>query len=1132
MRGSKLSFFGRVGFAKKLFLLIFGVLFFTISHTPAFAQGIDWPTLGFTQAFTNTFTEPIGITHAGDGSGRLFIVQQPGQVLIAQSGSVLSPPFLNISNRVLSTGQEQGLLGLAFPSNFSTGHHFYVDYTRKTDGAIVVSRFFISSTNANVAATNSEQIVLVIPKPTPSTTYNNHNAGQLAFGPDGYLYIGVGDGGSEGDPLNYGQATTNMFGKILRIDVESGVSPYAIPSSNPFVSSNNYVHEAWAYGLRNPWRFSFDDQTGDLYIGDVGQNNYEEIDFQPAGSPGGQNYGWRIMEAYSNYDVPSGFTNFASLTLPVTAYSHASIPADFSAAVIGGYVYRGPNIPRMNGMYFYGDFAAGWVWGLMRTGTNWQNQALVAPSQVTNLTISTFGEDDSGQLYLANYYGGKIYQIQDTLQTWTPSFSAPGGIINSNTVIVTCLTTNAEIHYTTNGINPTVSDPIIASGDSILVTSGFTNKVWAFRSDLAPSGVATAVFTLKAGTPVFSPAAGPITNGTTISISTVTSVAVIYYTLDGSIPSTTSPVYTAPLVINGGTTIKAMAVATNYQNSSLQSTFFQLVQTATPIFNPASGPVIYGTNISISCATPGSTIYYTLDGTTPTTNSAAYSVPLAIYGDTSLNAFATTPGNLNSAVQSQFYTLVTAAAPVLNPPIGPVTNGTIVSISCATPRSIIYYTVDGSTPTTNSPIYSGSFPINGGVTVQAFAVANFYGNSGIVSETYLYKSMENTVVFTVANGLSSPEGICIDSSSDLYVSEEGSNAIVEISPSGQKTNIATISGPQGICIDSADNLYVGDNASQIWKISSNGTKGVLVKISGIYSADQIKIGPDNNIYAGYYCCVQKVTLNGTASLFAGPAASGHAGWGTYPGVGVNAVTNVFAVSESYVWQITPNGTTTLYAGGNYGYADGPDLSALFESLHDATVDSVTNVYVSDANAIRKIGFSGYVSTMAGSAVPGYQNGSGANAEFNDPIGLCMDTNGNIFVADSGNNCIREISPDTYGIGIADWWQLKYFGHVGINPNSDPNNNGLTAYDDFWAGLNPTNPGSIFKIEKASMNSSGTQVSWDSVLGKNYTVQWSSDLVTWNNLGSPIPGNGSVASTTDTTPGGQNHQRFYRVLVDF
>ncbi len=257
------------------------------------------------------------------------------------------------------------------------------------------------------------------------------------------------------------------------------------------------------------------------------------------------------------------------------------------------------------------------------------------------------------------------------------------------------------------------------------------------------------------------------------------------------------------------------------------------------------------------------------------------------------------------------------------------------------------------------------------------------------------------------------------------------------------------------------------------------------------------------------------------------------GWGTNVGIAIDAATNVYVPTGSGIWIINPSGAITLFAGSTRaGFTDGPRLLALFQSPGGAAVDSSTNIFVSDNTRIRKISFTGQVSTLAGNGINGYQNGPGYRAEFNGPIGICVDTNGNIFVADSGNNCIREISPDTADIGIADWWELKYFGYIGINPNSDPNNNGLTAYDDFWAGLNPTNPASVFKIESASVTNSGTTIKWDSVLGKNYTVQWSSDLVTWNTLGNPIAGNGSLASMTDSTPGRQNRQRFYRVLVNF
>ena len=1208
-----------------------------------FAQAIDWPMLKFTKVVTNTLTYPIGITHAGDGSGRLFVIQQRGQILIVQNGSVQAQPFLDISNRVLSAGAEQGLLGLAFPPGFSTNNHFYVDYTRQPDGAIVISRFFLTTTNASVADTNSEQVLLVISKPSPSSVYNNHNAGQLAFGPDGYLYIGVGDGGREDDPLNEGQSTNKFYGKILRIDVESGVSPYAIPPNNPFVSSNNYVHETWAYGLRNPWRFSFDDQTGDLYIGDVGQNSYEEIDFQPAGSPGGQNYGWRIMEGYSNFVVPFGFTNFAALTLPVAVYSHASLSDESQGAVIGGYVYRGPNMPRMNGVYFYGDFITGWVWGLKEVGTNWQSQALVNPpySAGTNFWISTFGEDDQGQLYLADYYRGIIYQIQDSGQVWAPAFSPAGGTINSNTVVITCLTTNAEIHFTTNGIDPTLSDPIVASGESILVVTGITNKARAFRLDLSPSAVTSAIYTDQVGTPIFSPNGGTVTNGTLVTISTITPGATIYYTTDGTTPTTNSLMYPGPVPTEGSSfVLKALSVENGYSNSIIATATYSETVAATPVFVPGSGPIANGTSISISCATPNSTIYYTLDGTTPTTNSSVYSGPIALNGGITLNAMATVTGYQNSAVESVFYQLDQVATPAFTPSSGPITNGTPVAITCATPASTIYYTLDGSTPTTLSSIYSVPLVINGNTTLNAIATANQYSNSLEQSVFYSwaqvstpvfnpsgpvnYKStvsiscatpgstiyytldgstpttdstvyssplvltnpitlsaiayapgtepsevqsslvpildLKSTVVTTIAgtthpgftNGFgfsaafSLPYGVCVDKNENLYIADQGNNVIRKISPSGLVTTFAgtgtagsqigsvtntQFRGPTGVCVDNAGNVFVADNGNcRICKIGTDGTVSVLAGLCYLW-----QLAPDSagNIYAGSEGTVQKISPNSSVVQIGGvPTQTSGSDWNSSVGPNVDNAGNVYAATQNKIWEITADEVTQLFAGNGYGFTDGSRQLSLFIGPLDVSIDSSTNLFIADQTRVRRISLDGWVSTMAGNGIFGYQDGLGGSAEFNGLASICVDTNGNIFVADSGNNCIREISPDTAGIGIADWWQLKYFGYVGINPNSDPNTNGMTAYEDFWAGLNPTNPASVFRIESANMNKNGTQVSWDSVLGKNYIIQWSSDLVTWNTIGNPVPGNGSLVSTTDTTPGQQNRQRFYRVLVDF
>jgi glucose/arabinose dehydrogenase len=340
------------------------------------------------------FTHPLGITHAGDGSGRLFIVEQGGLVKIIKNGTVLT--FLDVSSRLNSGLGEQGLLGIAFPPGYgSTTSALYTNYTGTSGtGDTVISRFTANS-DPDVIDPSSEEVLLSVVQP-----FANHNGGQVAFGPDGYLYIGMGDGGSGGDPFNYAQNTLSRLGKMLRIDVQAQPSGYAIPPGNPFVGNDAYLPEIWALGLRNPWRFSFDRETGDLFIADVGQGAYEEINFQPAAA-GGANYGWNRMEGMHCYSaVPCDQTG---LTLPIAEYGHGS----GDCSVTGGVVYRGTAIPALQGVYLYGDLCSGRIWGLRLSGSAVENWLLLE----TRFMISTFGEDEAGNVYVADYLNGNIYRI-------------------------------------------------------------------------------------------------------------------------------------------------------------------------------------------------------------------------------------------------------------------------------------------------------------------------------------------------------------------------------------------------------------------------------------------------------------------------------------------------------------------------------------------------------------------------------------------------------------------------------------------------------------------------------------------------------------------------------------------------
>ena len=343
---------------------------------------------------------PIFVTHAGDGSGRLFVVEQTGYILVYERGELLFEPFLDISlkipNEVMrGSYSEQGLLGLAFDPTYAETGVFYINYTN-LEGTVLVSRFRVSADDANRADPDSETVLLEIPQP-----YANHNGGHIEFGPDGYLYVSVGDGGSADDPDNHAQNTTNMLGTILRLDVSDHTSDtYAIPPDNPFVDTPDFLPEIWAYGLRNPWRFSFDSETGDMYIGDVGQGLLEEIDFQPADSPGGENYGWRVWEGTSRHDPDMEAT--AEMIPPIIEYDHVA-----GCSVTGGYVYRGEELPELDGLYFYGDYCVGRIW-ITRRGAD--DEWVVSEFAFLEIPISSFGLDEAGELYMVDY-AGNIYKL-------------------------------------------------------------------------------------------------------------------------------------------------------------------------------------------------------------------------------------------------------------------------------------------------------------------------------------------------------------------------------------------------------------------------------------------------------------------------------------------------------------------------------------------------------------------------------------------------------------------------------------------------------------------------------------------------------------------------------------------------
>jgi len=356
------------------------------------------PALGLS-AFVSGVASPVGMEVPNDDSGRLFVLEQGGRIRIIQNGVLVATPFLDITSKIESGG-EKGLLGLAFHPSFSSNRRFFVYYTRRLSLQLqsVFSEYAASSSNPNQADASSERILLVVNQP-----FDNHNGGQLAFGPDGFLYIGLGDGGSEGDPQGNGQNLQTLLGKILRIDVDGAFAPgkqYAIPADNPFTPPGG-LPEIWAYGLRNPWRFSFDRATGKLFAGDVGQNSFEEVDIITRAG----NFGWNKMEASHCYP-PGSLCSTAGLILPIMEYAHNSSGGE---AIIGGFVYRGSAIAGLAGAYVFGDLSSGHIWaGVQDSSGNW-SQTLVLNH---NLTVSSFGQDSAGELYLLDYGNGAVLRLR------------------------------------------------------------------------------------------------------------------------------------------------------------------------------------------------------------------------------------------------------------------------------------------------------------------------------------------------------------------------------------------------------------------------------------------------------------------------------------------------------------------------------------------------------------------------------------------------------------------------------------------------------------------------------------------------------------------------------------------------
>jgi glucose/arabinose dehydrogenase len=416
-------------FHELLFMRISCLVFFVILASNAYAQ----PQLTFTTILNNV-SAAVDIKHAGDGSNRLFIVQQSGAIRVYKNGALLTRPFLNIANLIKYNGGEQGLLSVAFPPGYKQSGYFFIYYNANSEN-VTLARYRVSAANPDVADPASGVILFSYPKPGG---FGNHNGGCLQFGKDGYLYSSIGDGGSAGDPFGNAQNLSSPFGKILRLDVKMINAPYyKIPADNPFANTPNAFREIWSLGLRNTWRWSFDRETGDTWIGDVGQDLWEEVDYTTPQQSRGANYGWRCYEGNRTFNTDScrGKRNY---TFPVLAYPHNSSNGGFS--VIGGYVYRGNDFPALKGYYICADYLSNNAWKIISNGAGGWNISL---QKNVPASIVTFGEDEAGELYAATLTG-TIYRVgtQSAIASTKEAYNLSSSGVNHNYIFPTIVTNN------------------------------------------------------------------------------------------------------------------------------------------------------------------------------------------------------------------------------------------------------------------------------------------------------------------------------------------------------------------------------------------------------------------------------------------------------------------------------------------------------------------------------------------------------------------------------------------------------------------------------------------------------------------------------------------------------------------
>ena len=779
----------------------------------------NWPAVDFTQVVSG-LNEVVDIQNAADGSNRLFLVQQQGQIRVLKNGVLLPTPLLDVASTIAPYG-EQGLLGLAFPPGFAQKKCFYIYYCRRGDNATILSRFQMSP-NPDVAFDHTEEILMVTPK-----SDTNHNGGQLAFGPDGLLYISIGDGGGAGDPQRNSQNLTNRLGKILRIDVEntSPNLPYAIPASNPFATSATRSREILCWGLRNPWRFSFDSLTGDLFIGDVGEQEREEINFLSASSlNSGTNFGWSVKEGTLDFAAQ---TNVVGILHPPAFEYGRSI----GYSVTGGLVYRGAN-PRLQGFYLFGDFATGQLLAMALPAQGGQVKTLKIPWY----GFSTFGKDEAGEIYFADYYGAAVYRINALNTLPPPSISQEAGVYTGRvTVTMSTDIPGAVVRYTTDGTPPSQNSPIFFPGSTVEKYEPFTLKAATFRVDLNQSPTVEAVYQLRPWVEIGG--SDQLNNYTSIKLTSTSQGAEIHYTIDGSDPTRDSPLYSGEsgILIAHSQILKALAFkeGPGWLPGVISRKNF-ILAVATPAFSQRFYD-LYDL-VKVVCATSDATLHYTIDGSVPTLASPVWSTPQHLPSGTKITVLArkgemrSTSNTLEvakmSAQKTRFEQVGSGYMQLLKDVVY-VNPTTIFAVGLVS----IYRLSDG--------VWIGVPDISSQTGFQSGCFTST-GNLSLVSPGQRSISRLAFTPFAIASPwdcapaypfdlVALPTGgfLVVDPQNHRVQKVTGSSAITAFAGTGVAGSIdgsaatATFNVPMGIAKDLSDNVYVSESAGRrIRKISN------------------------------------------------------------------------------------------------------------------------------------------------------------------------------------------------------------------------------------------------------------------------------------------------------------------------